>query len=130
MITQFDEKHPEFKGFSDFYNKELLPPLYEKEQERLAAFKKLRKYALLIVPTLVAGAIFFAWKVEHFMPLVFGLAFAAAVYFGMRFMFLKEIKSRTKNHLVKGVCNFVGWDFSEHVMQPCLLYTSPSPRDA
>ena len=118
MIYQFSETRPEFKGFSDYYNRDLLPALQEKEFDRLDAFKKLRTYA----PLTIAGIIVFAglifWRVGSPMVLLVGAVFSGVSYFGLRSHFLKDVKSRTKNHLVTGICQFVGWEFLETVASP------------
>ncbi len=118
MISQFTETRPEFKGFSDYYNRELLPALEEKEFDRLNAFKKINKYGPMTVGgiAILAGLLF--WRVGSPMFLIAGAMFAAVSYFGIRGHFLKDVKSRTKNHLVTGICKFIGWEFSEQVTTP------------
>ena len=44
-MHQFTESHPEFKGFSDYYHKELFPFLAATESKRKAAVSKFYKIA-------------------------------------------------------------------------------------
>ncbi len=114
----FQETHPEFKGFNQYYERELLPALQDKEYDRLEAFKKINSRAPLAVLAILAiGGLFF-YKSRA--PMILGMAAAvsAMAYFGIRSYYLKDIKKRTKNHLVAGICKFIGWEFSETVDTP------------
>jgi len=112
---RFNETHPEFKGFNAFYERELLPALQDKEFDRLDAFKKINKWApMAVIAILLIGGLFF-FKTRSVMVLFMVGAASAAAYFGIRSHFLKDVKNRTKNHLVAGICKFIGWEFSEKV---------------
>lgn len=117
-MSLFDESHPEFKGFNAFYEKELLPALQDKEYDRLDAFKKINKFGPLAVVGIALAAIMLFSRIGHFMILAMGGVFAVGAYTGIRHYFLKDVKSRTKNHLVAGICRFIGWQFSEIVTEP------------
>lgn len=114
----FNESHPEFKGFNQFYERELLPALQDKETDRLDAFKKINKFGpMAAIGAAVLGiGLFFVFR--HPMVLIFGGIGAFASYFGIRHYYLSDIKSRTKTHLVSGICRFIGWEFAESVMEP------------
>lgn len=117
-MAHFSEKHPEFKGFSDYYNTQLLPALQDEEHVRIGAFRKINRHAPLaiIAILLLAGLVFF--KTRHFMFLIMGPALSGMAYAGIRHHHLTEVKSRTKNHLVAGICDYINWSFSEIVHEP------------
>jgi len=114
----FDETHPEFKGFNAFYERELLPALQGKELDRKQAFKKLNRIApLLVIGILIGGGLIFAKTRHPFILAVTGMM-AAGGYAGLRSHYLKDVKNRTKNHLVSGICKFIGWEFVEEISDP------------
>ncbi len=117
-MSFFEESHPEFKGFNAFYEKELLPALRKKEFDRLNALKKVNRFGPLAVGAIALGTFLLYSRVGHPMFLAMGAFFAFSAYMGIRHYFLKDIKSRTKNHLVAGICRYVGWQFSEKVTEP------------
>ncbi|NNE57901.1 MAG: DUF3137 domain-containing protein [Hellea sp.] len=117
-MIQFDEKHPEFKGFTAYYLNELFPALQVKELDRLAAYKKLRKWGPLAVMGVVVTGILLFLRFRHFMIPIISLIAAGFFYWGLREHFLKEVRSQTKNHLVSGICKFIGWQFSEKLEAP------------
>ncbi len=117
-MIQFDEKHPEFKGFTEFYNRELLPKLIEKEFHRKKAVGQIRRYSVALAVIVLAVAAFFVIRTGKPFIGIFGLFFGLVGYFGLRQHFLKDIKNQTKNHLAAGICRFIGWTFSEQVIQP------------
>lgn len=117
-MSFFNESHPEFKGFNAFYERELLPALQDKEYDRLDALKSINKYGPMAVVAIVAIAGFLFFRIGHPMFLAVGGVFAFGAYMGIRHYFLKDIKSRTKNHLVAGICRFLGWEFSEDITEP------------
>ncbi len=121
MNFQFNENHPEFSGFSKYFERELLPALQAKEGDRINAFQKLHRTAPALILVILAIAGFFFYKTGHPMGLVFGGVGSAAAYAGLRQHFLKDVRSRTKNHLVSGICQYIGWEFIEEVLEGPLL---------
>ncbi len=117
-MVQFSEIYPEFKGFTAYYNRELLPALQEKELDRLAAYKKIKTYMPpVILGILTVGAIGFSMTKHPMFPIM-ALFGSGIAYTGIRAKFLKDVKTRTKNHLVAGVCKFIGWEFAENLFEP------------
>jgi len=114
----FNETHQEFKGFNSFYEKELLPALQEKEHDRKAAFQKINRYSMMVIGVILLIAALLYFRTKHPMFMMLGLGGPVAAYFGLRTYFLKDVKSRTKNHLVAGICRFIGWEFTEIVADP------------
>ena len=114
----FNETHKEFKGFNSFYERELLPALQEKELDRKDAFKKINSYGPLAAGGIAVVSALVFMKFRHPMMLAMGLFGAGAAYFGIRSYYLKDVKSRTKNHLVAGICRFIGWEFEDKVLDP------------
>lgn len=95
-----------------------MPALQDKEFDRLAAFKKIRLYGYSVAGIILALAGFFFLGNKHPGIALFGLVGAGMAYFGIRTFFLMDVKSRTKNHLVSGICRYIGWEFSETVVEP------------
>ena len=101
----FNETHPEFKGFSDYYARELAGFLNQGEELRSSALNKTKIAALFLIIIAILVA-YIAWERTRnpgivFLPIVVGCGIIVSVY----------------SHYMKGI-------------KACLLYTSPSPRDA
>ena len=117
-MHQFDEHHPEFDGFSRFYDREILPRLQEGEVDRLAAVSKFKQRVPIMV-ILLGVIIAVLYSRIHVLQLVFFVATMGGVGIaGYAAYLLKDVKSATKSHLVSSICRFVGWDFQVEVVDP------------
>ena len=112
-MHQFLETHPEFKGFSAFYERELHPFLMQTETERSRKIGRLKKIIPVIVLIAVAIAALLWTKTQHIMTLIVPLIGGAAASTALYHFFLEGVKANTKTHLVGGICQFVGLDFKE-----------------
>ena len=72
----------------------------------------------MAVAAIILLAVFYYLRSKHPGVLLFGLGGSAAAYGGLRAYFLNDVKSRTKNHLVTGICRYIGWEFTETVSDP------------
>ena len=117
-MHQFDEHHAEFKGFSAYYAREILPDLMDGEGRRQAAIAKVKRDVPILVAVLGVLAALIWWKVKVFQLIFFALfggGAGIAAYVGWR---LKDVKAETKQTLVSKICDFVGLNFSEQVFDP------------
>lgn len=117
-MHQFDEHHKEFAGFSRFYEREILPTLFEDEHDRKTVVGKVKRDVPLMVLVLAVVLAFLFWKFRVFQFIFFGMfggGAGIAAYVSWR---LKDIRSKTKDTLVANICRFVGWTFSEIVSEP------------
>lgn len=117
-MHQFDEHHKEFKGFSAFYNAEILPALEVQEAARLDIISKIKKIIPLVgigTIAVLAIAIYFRAPFMAY-AIITGLGVFTGAG-GAQYM-LREVKSGTKDNIVGGVCRFLGWRFKEKNEEP------------
>ncbi len=117
-MYQFDEHHPEFKGFSSYFVKELLPLLEIGERRRKKAISKIKQHVPVMVLLLGIGIALLWWKLKIIQLIVFAIfggGAGIAAYVGY---VLKDVKAETKQNLVSGICSYVGLTFSERVFDP------------
>ena len=122
-MHQFDEHHPEFEGFSEFYAKEILPFLDAGEEMRLKAMSYVKRDVPLMLIGLGMLLAFLFWKFKEIQLLIMAMmggGAGIAGYIGWR---LKDVKERTKDMLVSNICRFVGWTFMEAIYQAPALDT-------
>ena len=117
-MHQFHEHHKEFKGFSAFYEAEILPALEVQESARLEIIAKIKKVVPLIgIVTVVALAIAIYFRAPF---IAYAMISGAGVVIGtggVQYM-LRDVKSETKDNIVGGVCRFLGWTFKEKIEEP------------
>ena len=117
-MHQFDEHHPEFKGFSAFYAAEILPGLERDEVARLNVITKIKKtMPLFAVATLLGLAIAVYFRAPF---LVYAFITAAGVLLGAATAqhMMRHVKSGTKENIMGGICRFLGWTFTEEIEEP------------
>lgn len=107
----FNEHHPELKGFSAYFDKEIGPLLSARDDERKAILKKVKLYGggIFLVGVLFAGI---AFLMGFWGDAIIGIAmFTGFSGFGMYHYLLKDVSDFTKQKIVGGVCSYVGWSF-------------------
>ena len=111
-MHQFNEHHPELKGFSDYFHIKIFPLLAAQDGQRLAALRKVKIYgAGIVIFTLIcAGAFYF--KTEEIDLFVFALFAGGAGVLALYAWLMKSIRGETKDKIVGGICHYVGWTFS------------------
>lgn len=117
-MHEFNEHHSEFKGFSAFYDAEILPGLERDELARLEVMGKIKKVVPFIgVGTLVGLAIAVYFRAP-FMAYAIITGLGVMGGYGAAHYLMSEIRSGTKHNIVGGVCRFLGWTFTEKIEQP------------
>lgn len=114
---QFNETHPEFRGFSKFYNETIAPRLEAMEQDRLdamARFKKQRFWIIIATVVIIVAAVLIERDMEPAFPCAF---FGALAVFASYLFNFNEVERYTKNGLMQGICGFLGWSFSDKVIE-------------
>jgi len=123
-MHQFNEHHPELKGFSDYFQREVFPFLDSAEQDRKLALKKAVKYCGLLSAAAAVLAVVLVVKNSHgkFLPhiIIFSIVLVAALY---KYI-LKDVSSFTKQQIVGGICSYVGWSFKDEPPRPVLNHWS------
>jgi hypothetical protein len=121
-LHQFNEHHPEFKGFSDYFEKEIAPFLSAREGERAEKLSKAKFLGACIVAVGLGVLIFskvFDWGDD---PYIFIIMACAAALFGMYHFLFKDVSKFTKQQIVGGICHYVGWTFvAKPETQPSLV---------
>ena len=106
------ETRAEFKGFDQHYDKNILPFLQEKEQERLTRAAQGKRYGLFTAGILMSIAAFLALRFHVQMASLFLAGVAALAGWGVKHAMLYKLKGETKQHLMGNICDFLGWEFS------------------
>lgn len=122
-VNGFDDIHPELKGFTAFFDRNIRPTLERDENRRKAAIGKMWMHIPLIVAVCAIVAFVLWSKIRSPIFIFAGVAFAGAGASGYSAHVLKDLRSDTKNLLISGVCEFIGWSFSENVGDPPQLET-------
>ena len=117
-MHEFNEHHSEFKGFSAFYDAEILPGLERDELARLEVIGKIKKVAPLIVSATIIGLVIAIYFRAPFMVYAFITGGGVMAGFGIAHHLMTDVKSGTKDNIVGGVCRFLGWTFAEKIEQP------------
>lgn len=120
-MHQFNEHHPEFKGFSAFYDAEILPGLERDELTRLEVLGKIKK----TVPAIGLGTLlclaFAVYFRAPFMAYAIITGFGVVAGYGTAQHFMKDVQSNTKENIVGNICRFLGFAFqSEMSVSPRL----------
>lgn len=116
-MHKFNENHSEFKGFSEHYATNIFPHLDAADDRRKNSLMKVGFACIgVAVLTIIASIIWYKYIDQDFAKTaLFAVAVGGLGMFSTAKYFLKEIKSDTKLHLAGGICNFIGWHFSEKV---------------
>ena len=110
---QFDEHHPELRGFGVHYYQTILPGLRQFEADRKHAIKT----GLLQGLSVAAVTMLASWAFWHFaansraafMALCVGSVAAISRVVSP----ISKLKKTTKLRIMSGICRFFGWSFSE-----------------
>jgi len=110
-LHQFNEHHPELKGFSEFYDQQVRPYLLGQEEARKMALKKAIAFGSLIAVIGLIIAIALVIK-SGTGKLFFFIAFVTivAVVSLYQYMF-RDVSALTKQKIVGSICQFAGWTF-------------------
>lgn len=113
-MHQFNEHHPELKGFSAYFAQEIFPFLEARDADRKASLKKAMIYCSLVGVLALIVIVVLALKMGHTNFLIF-IAFGSVMIIGALYSYLiKDVRSFTKAKIVGGICSFVGWRFRAH----------------
>lgn len=114
-MHQFKTTHAEFDGFSDFYNRDVMPGLAERESVRAKAVRKgLIAGVTVAILMGVVAVLVMAWTEETAAVFFIGIAGLVFGYLAYRFI-TEDIRKETKGRIVNAIVGFVGWDFSSEV---------------
>jgi len=119
-LHQFNEHHPELKGFTEYFFSEIFPFLSAREAERQEAVAKAKKYGVIIGIIAVTICVFAALKNAPVNVYLMTGAGAFGLYSAIFAWQLKSIKTYTKDKIVGGICSYVGWRFKTHPQKPLL----------
>lgn len=124
-MHQFETNRAEFDGFSDFFDKEVLPDLAERDSVRAKAVRN-GLIAGVVTAVLIGfvGAIVMNWTEESAAGFFLGVAGLVIGYIVYHFI-THDIREETKGRIVNAIVGFIGWDFSSEVS----LYSSSPFQD-
>jgi len=110
-LHQFDEHHPEFKGFSAFYYSDILPDLERDELRRLDAMARIKKNLIGIAVVTLAALAIFIYKSMPTATYIFILAIGGMGAAGSAKYVMRNVRSDTKENIVGNLCRFLGFAF-------------------
>ena len=122
-MHSFNEHHPEFKGFSDYYHREVFPLLAVRDGERREALRNTVIFGLIVSVITIFTAVYLFNISENsqpsFIALFVGGGFLPVLYARLS----KTIRGETKEKIVGGICAYIGWTFNAEVTEkPDLSY--------
>lgn len=116
-MHQFNEHHPEFKGFSDRFEQFVRPTLKVRDAVRQRAVKHGLIAAAVIAVLGVSVSLWVGFMVRPdsfvpiIMPALFGPFLGLMAFLGLT----DKIRSETKSHIVGAVMDHIGWTFETQV---------------
>lgn len=114
-MHQFQTRHLEFQGFSEFFEREIRPTLSERDAARKRAVRN--GFVGGGITALILAAIA-TWLLLNSDEPGFGIMLyigaAVSVFFVFGLM-TKGIRSETKNTIVSAIVGYVGWTYTEEV---------------
>ena len=122
-MHSFNEHHPEFKGFSDYYHREVFPLLAVRDGARKEALRNTVIFGVLIA-AITIGAVIYLTSLQRdaqlsIIALFIGVGAVCALYAWL----IKGVKGETKEKIVGGICAYIGWTFNAEVTEkPDLSY--------
>lgn len=124
-MHQFEEHHPELKGFSEYYHREIFPILAVGDGARRQALRKTAIFGGLIAILTIFGAVYLARLKGEAQPSIItafiGFGAIAALYSRL----IKGVRGETKEKIVGSICSYIGWQFKAEVTEkPDLDYWS------
>ncbi len=112
-MHQFNEHHSEFKGFSEYFHKDIFPLLAQHEDARRQALRKFKLFGTVIAIIALGCAAFLYTKSGKVQPIGFALFGGVIGNLGLYSWLMKSVKGVTKEKIVGGICGFIGWVFQE-----------------
>lgn len=123
-MHQFNEHHPELKGFSAYFAKEIFPLLSAREADRKVSLKK-AVIACSILALLGAIVVIYILSKPDPSRLVYYFGFVCLIAIGGVYKYMmRDVQSFTKQKIVNGICNYVGWKFDSQPALPTLSHWS------
>jgi len=120
-MHKFNEHHPEFQGFSEYYDHQILPHLLFAENGRKQNQQSATRFGILAVIAGIIIGIFLYSSYGNMRTLIipFGISFLLA--FGNWQRKMSGVKHETKIHLVSHICKFIAWEFNAKTKAPDYL---------
>jgi len=124
-MHQFNEHHPELKGFSKYFHDEIFPLLDTNERLRKDAVRNGILWSLLL-GALFSFAAFYLSKISaNAQPSIIVLVLGGLSIAALNKRFFKNVRGETKEKIVGGICAYIGWTFLADVKdKPDLNYWS------
>ena len=125
-MHQFNEHHPEFEGFSAFYDAEIMPRLAGDEGRRAAAQTKMYRVLAIVFSVMALTIVFILIKqavlpVNPLMPIMFIVMGGLGSLYITSYVLFKDIEAATKQTVLGGICKFLGWTFQDEIKRPALF---------
>lgn len=115
-MHQFDTRHAEFEGFSEFYDREVAPVLSERDSVRRKAVQTGLLWGFIgFIVLFGAGA--FVHVTANLPDAITGLVMLAglATPFIVFLVMTQSIRDETKDRIVSSIVGYVGWNFDSGV---------------
>ncbi|MGJ8559299.1 MAG: DUF3137 domain-containing protein [Litorimonas sp.] len=114
-MHEFQTRHAEFNGFSEFFDREVFPELAARDGVRTKAVRNgiIAGVITTIVVLAIASAVFLKTE-ETGIGFFIGLA-AFGIGFMVFHLVTSDIREETKTRIVNAIVGFVGWDFRAEV---------------
>ena len=110
-MHKFNEHHPDLKGFSAYFEKDVAPLLSAREAERRDKINKAKTYGVGIIALgILLIIIVKILRRDGGFDVTIMMATGAGLV-GMYYYLFKEISVFTKQQIVDGICHYVGWTF-------------------
>lgn len=114
-MHQFQTRHAELKGFSDYFGREVQPILVERDSERERAVRKGIIGGLIAAACFgaIGAGLFFIIEETFFGFMAWMVGFMSI--FGVFWMMTFDIREETKGRIVGSIVGYIGWTFESDV---------------
>lgn len=114
-MHQFTTPHAEFEGFSEFFDREVMPHLKARDSVRAKAVRKgLIGGVIIAIIILAIAAIVIVTTRETAIGFMVGVGAILAAYFVYHFI-TQDIREETKGRIVNAIVGYIGWRFTPEV---------------
>jgi hypothetical protein len=117
-LHAFQTTHPELSGFDAYYAAEILPQLDAGEGTRLDALTKLKWCVAGLVALAVIGMAVAFYQQAKPIAYIMIASVPFAIAMVLKTYLFRDIKASVKSIIVRGVCAFLGWNYSSKMDPP------------
>ena len=112
-LNEFDETHPEFKGFNALYYEHIHPYLENIERERISAVDNARRVGGGIALFGFVAAFFVFQKLQTVPFSIFVAIGGCVLGYGTMYSRANKMSGEVKEFIMTSICHHIGWQYTK-----------------